>query len=712
MTRDKSLFLKFSLSLVFVGLSAQAQITDAFRAQNAVVLYEFDETSGPVLDTANPAFGAPLNLSVLYPGSGVRKNGTIEISAKNLIMSDAPATKIHQKCSASNAMTIEVKLKNNEPSLTNSVMDSDGKIQPLRIVSLSAGLKNRNFIFGQVYDEGEFYRSAINVGQANSLNEPISSPRNTVLLGSAGNQPFQNLVLTRNAQGTARLYMSDALGNMYLAQLDELNFRGSFSKWNDQARLSLGNEVQSAVLAEFQSQITPDANCKDPRCVNSPTRVWKGVLDRVAIYCTALTEEQVVGKITTQKKQDVIQIGTAPISAARKRAAEIYTRLTTAKVPIDHPKVVEMEGFINGGEPLKAAAVATAVPNFYNITVRDFAARMSNREESINVPLNDFTATVIGLVHDPANLSAKELLGGNITYVGDPKKAAIPADPAQDILRSNNHYQALDSGKYDLTQVLVRSTQKLFSTSGVRDNPTPAGLLTSRAFMEAHAIAGTNRRLVEFSFRQFLCAPIAQWADSSGPDAYIGKDIDRFPGGDHAKFTSNCRSCHSGMDSLRGAFASFTFSNGFVKNTAFLAPFIGMNPEESDDTSDNVKLSGSLPVVFKMNQNDRVFKSAKAVEDDSWRNFSTGGSNKAYFGWPAKLSGRGVTEFGQMLADSQAFPRCMASRVYRTVCKREAGQYETAFIDKVGKEFAQQNYNLKYLFQRVAVASECIGEGN
>ena len=35
---------------------------------------------------------------------------------------------------------------------------------------------------------------------------------------------------------------------------------------------------------------------------------------------------------------------------------------------------------------------------------------------------------------------------------------------------------------------------KLFNGKAAVDNPTPAGLLTSRQWLAAHAIAGTNRR--------------------------------------------------------------------------------------------------------------------------------------------------------------------------------------------------------------------------
>ena len=119
--------------------------------------------------------------------------------------------------------------------------------------------------------------------------------------------------------------------------------------------------------------------------------------------------------------------------------------------------------------------------------------------------------------------------------------------------------------------------------------------------MAAHAIAGTNRRLVEYSFREFTCMPIDKWADASGPDTYIGRDVDRFPGGVHQKFTTTCRACHSGMDSLRGAFARYTFSGLTYKISQ-----ASWNPENLDQSSVQIlrdpgwslKWIGSLLICF------------------------------------------------------------------------------------------------------------------
>ena len=53
-----------------------------------------------------------------------------------------------------------------------------------------------------------------------------------------------------------------------------------------------------------------------------------------------------------------------------------------------------------GQSPVAAALIATNDPKFLNDTIRNMAAPWTNRDQSVFVPLNDYTATVIGMVRD------------------------------------------------------------------------------------------------------------------------------------------------------------------------------------------------------------------------------------------------------------------------------------------------------------------------
>ena len=70
---------------------------------------------------------------------------------------------------------------------------------------------------------------------------------------------------------------------------------------------------------------------------------------------------------------------------------------------------------------------------------------------SVFVPLNDYTATVIGMIRD--NVPFNTVLSADLIYVGNTSGA--PAySPA-----NNNHYQYLDSNSVDLSKALQQQTQ-------------------------------------------------------------------------------------------------------------------------------------------------------------------------------------------------------------------------------------------------------------
>ena len=48
--------------------------------------------------------------------------------------------------------------------------------------------------------------------------------------------------------------------------------------------------------------------------------------------------------------------------------------------------------------------------------VKDFAMRMSNRDETVDADLNDFVATIIGATRD--EIDSRTLLYGNFYYRG------------------------------------------------------------------------------------------------------------------------------------------------------------------------------------------------------------------------------------------------------------------------------------------------------
>ncbi|MBK8203410.1 MAG: hypothetical protein IPK68_14140 [Bdellovibrionales bacterium] len=389
------------------------------------------------------------------------------------------------------------------------------------------------------------------------------------------------------------------------------------------------------------------------------------------------------------------------ISSTRLKAAILYHRLAGVRVPIDHPILDEVEDLLLKKLDSQAAALITKEASFYDITVRDFAALMSTREETLRAPLTDFIATVVGATRD--QLDARLLLSGDFYYKADPSLATnVPQDVARDLLLSNLHYEAIDRLGLSLGTVIQRvDGQQVIGPQGTPvANPDPAGILTSRGWLAAHAVAGTNRRLVEFTFREFLCIPIEQWADTSSSDARIGRDVDRYPGGSNIKYQTTCKGCHTGMDPLRGAFAQVDFENNRVKFGQILAAGNGENQMKRSSTG----------VSNKLNANADVFPDGYETKDTSWVNQAVRGSNLKYFGWRGAIQGSGIKSFGTMVSNSRAFSRCIVNKVYSSVCKRNPTVEESQLIVDTADAFENNKYNLKWLFERIAIQGTCLGQ--
>jgi len=240
-------------------------------------------------------------------------------------------------------------------------------------------------------------------------------------------------------------------------------------------------------------------------------------------------------------------------------------------------------------------------------------------------------------------------------------------------------------------------------------------LITSRAFLAAHAIAGTNRRLVEYSYRQFLCRPINMWVDTSATDEYVSLDVTRNPNSDHNKYQTSCRGCHSQLDSIRRVFSRLTFENNFVKHAWVMSESPETDPNAMNEDPE-VMIEVPLGISGKMNRNYDTNNvpnpEEKFVKNTSWFNNARGPANAEYFGWDDSVAQNGtkIQELGNMIAHSRAFSECMAKRVFRSVCKREAQEMDKDLIQTTSTSFrSEDQYNLKRLFERIAVSSQCLG---
>lgn len=406
------------------------------------------------------------------------------------------------------------------------------------------------------------------------------------------------------------------------------------------------------------------------------------------------------------------------------QAYRIHRRLTGV-----NPSKTLLDAMVDGirsGDPVNAAL--QAIDNdehsfFYNSTLKKFFSPWLSEEGSNAVPLNDATATLIGLTRD--ELSFQQIMSSNIAYVGsgfsDELAGRIrPPEPG-----NNLHYAAMEEEGVDLKQHLtrIRQTDVVFDPeqSMAGHDTVPAGLLTTRGWASVYYQAGTNRAPVRFLLKNFLCQDIDAFHDTTVPDDEVRRDPDRAPGGEAGVYNNKCKGCHAGMDPLSRAFAYLDFDDD-LRRMVFTKP-------RSDTDWDEVRCAANAEVTLsrgasyddklrcavasKYLNNKDTYPAGYIVKNDHWKNFWTGGNN-ARIGWPAKkgdvIEGDGPKSLGIMITQTRAFPRCMAQKVMEHVCLATSfeSQVMKDKLERLSGSFVAGGYNMKRLFAETAVM--CMGE--
>ncbi|NBV50053.1 hypothetical protein EBR78_02395 [bacterium] len=360
--------------------------------------------------------------------------------------------------------------------------------------------------------------------------------------------------------------------------------------------------------------------------------------------------------------------------ASRRLAQRLYSHIAGVKLPLQDARISLMAGHLEANRLYEAAKRAVIVPaatpggveltneDFINVNLFQFFAPKSVRSESPDTPMNDFIA--MGIANTIADQPYTEMVEGDFTV------------------------STLPSGRLTNTNLTISRPQR-------PSFPDAAGALTSQQFLSEHAINGTNRRIVQYAFRNFLCRDISQMRLSGAvAESLITKDVSRAPGGDAPKFMSECRTCHQVLDPLRKAFAFHDF-----------------------DAATNRPVYSPGVVRAKINRVPAVMAGepqplGSVVADSNWMNFATGGSNQTYFQWDASIgvTGSGAKDFGRLIAHAGAFSRCAVDQVWELVCKKKANHIPPVLRDRLADRFVVDNHNLKKLFIEVAIQPECLGE--
>jgi hypothetical protein len=423
----------------------------------------------------------------------------------------------------------------------------------------------------------------------------------------------------------------------------------------------------------------------------SDSRYWRGICDElpiVAKHIGAVICAVIVAKIRRQALETVLQACTAPYIAVveihisrvdgqmkqkspTRRSIALITRYALLGMPA--AKLTQMTA---ASDPVAAALIATNDPSFYNNTVRNLAAPWTNRAQTVFVPLNDYTATVVGMVRD--DVPFNQLLSADLVYVAN-SSLGLPGYS----LGNNDMYQAMDDNNVDLSQGLVSAKQS--AVSGL-PGAAIAGVLSTRGATSAFFINGTNRAMFRFTMMNHLCSDLQTIMDTTRPPDRIRQDVTRSPGGDSSLFLNNCVGCHSGMDPMAQAFAYYNFDE-----TTMVTSYT----------------PGKVQPKYSINNTN--FPQGFVTPDDSWSNRWRSGPN-AVLGWSPALqgSGNGANSLGVELASSAAFTSCQVTRVFKYVCLRAPSTpADNSQVTAMIASFQAHNYSLRQVFAESAAF--CMG---
>lgn len=382
-------------------------------------------------------------------------------------------------------------------------------------------------------------------------------------------------------------------------------------------------------------------------------------------------------------------VASAASAGPREQAKRIHDRL--AGVPPTEAVLDAMEADIQAGNPLDAAFQAMQNPAFYGVTLKNFVTPWTNRDQTVFAPLNDYTATVIGVVRD--GLDFRRILYDDLLYVGA-SGLGLPAYSRTD----NAHYEALEAQSVDLGDPanLVVASQTAANTLGLPPDAT-AGVMTTRAAARAFFYAGTNRAMFRFTLMNHLCRDLEQVQDPTRAPDRIRQDVSRSPGGDSRIFLNNCIACHSGMDPMAQALAYYEWQ-------------YDRDADPEGGSGQLVYAADTVQGKYLINADN--FRYGFITPNNHWDNYWRNGPN-AVLGWNMTPmgdgSGQGAKSMGMELAYSDAFAQCQVEKVFRNVCFRAPG--DTADRNQIASMvagFQTAGYDLKQAFAQAAVY--CMGD--
>jgi hypothetical protein len=377
---------------------------------------------------------------------------------------------------------------------------------------------------------------------------------------------------------------------------------------------------------------------------------------------------------------------TGPFSTAGagplEQAMRLHDRLNG--VPPTQSVLQAMQADIAANNPTAAALLAIDDPNgmFYSVVLKNYVMPWTNRAQTQFAPLNDYAATVIGMVRD--NVPFNTVLSGDILYVGN-SSLGLPAYSNT----GNDHYAQMEARGLNLMTALTQTTQS--AVTGLPSAAT-AGVITTRAAAQSFFVLGTNRAMFRFMMVNYMCADLPTVMDTTRPTDRIRQDVSRSPGGDSRVFFDSCVGCHSGMDPMVQAYAHYDF----------------VYPANADASTGYLQYTPTQ-IAPKYFHNQGSFPTGYVTTSDTWSNRWRAGPN-SLMGWSPSLpgGGTGAKSLGQEIAASNQFAQCAVTQVFQAVCLRPPSTAADYSQISTMSASLKQGYLLKQSFAQAG--AYCMGK--
>ena len=333
------------------------------------------------------------------------------------------------------------------------------------------------------------------------------------------------------------------------------------------------------------------------------------------------------------------------------------------------PQAAAMMQALRAGRPLDAADLAIRDPRstFASIQVRQmFLPMTSPTGADPGQPVGDFvlTAMASALEDHPFTSWFTE----NRVYSADASGNYGYSNSITNIARFNGQFDNDGS-----LRALIEGGRFYKTPQNYLAPDAAAGLLTTQQYGKVAFESGTNRRMIRKTFEDFLCLDLKNMMNFGFLDSWIGRDVDRAPGGQPQTFQNTCRGCHAGMDGLRGAFAYLDFSNEKIRYTP-----------------------GT--VARKYSNNAATFPEGYVTVTDAWVDFWG-------LGDASHREGQGPQDFARLLTTSPYLASCFVKRVSHQMCPGRA--WKPGLEARLAERFRKSD-SLLALFKDVAVG-HCMG---